>query len=406
MPKLDETLPGTGRCSIPLSRPTPEASYHSARPPCSHCMQPQILARAAVEAGIEQSAGLGLAGGGAAMLEDDVEAVVGAEAADPGLAGDAPGYRTRPPWPERRRRGPSDRGWSRRSPGSGAACRRPRSGFGSRASLPPARLTDSLRSKRARSDKASSGRATVRSARRPRVMSIAVPALIWSSGTAPATSAATCSASCWATPARSSARTKPSPSPSVAISSTVGRSGVSSRGSTASVGAIRRPVSAPRASGEMASARASSNWASESGAGRGGRGSDRSPGASHQAAQHKSGAGEGAAEPGARADARRRDRRRDRSRAATARAGWLPKLRGRRRRRRIASAGPAPPPAPGLIWLNWYKAEKAPATRETPPGRGSRSGGEDCGETGLKSSKAARSAHGLRRSVLWEPLRR
>ena len=50
--------------------------------------QLQVLARAAVEAGVEEPAGLGLAGGGAAMLEDDVEAVVGGEAADVGLAGE------------------------------------------------------------------------------------------------------------------------------------------------------------------------------------------------------------------------------------------------------------------------------------------------------------------------------
>jgi hypothetical protein len=73
--------------------------------------------------------------------------------------------------------------------------------------------------------------------------------------------------SAWAlpTPARCSTRANPSPRPSVARRSIIGRSGDCVSGVTASLGAIRRPVSAPKASGAIARARASSYCASESG---------------------------------------------------------------------------------------------------------------------------------------------
>ena len=50
-------------------------------PPIVHGISWMSRPVGAVEAGIEQGAGLGLAGLGAAMLDDDVEPVAGAEAA-------------------------------------------------------------------------------------------------------------------------------------------------------------------------------------------------------------------------------------------------------------------------------------------------------------------------------------
>ena len=99
--------------------------------------QLQVAAAVAVEAGIEQLSALDLAGGGAAMLDDDVEPVVRIEAGrDADLAWSARGYRIRPAARARRRRGPNGRGSRRRGPGCAAASRRPRSGSASSARTP------------------------------------------------------------------------------------------------------------------------------------------------------------------------------------------------------------------------------------------------------------------------------
>ena len=60
------------------------------------------------------------------------------------------------------------------------------------------------------------------------------------------------------TPDRSSRRVKLSPCPNVAVNSMRGRSGAAASGCTASVAAIRRPVSPPHANGNMVCARACS----------------------------------------------------------------------------------------------------------------------------------------------------
>ena len=196
MPKLDET----GARHRPLqhrrsARPTPEASNHcGAAAAASHCISCRSLPRAAVEAGIEQLAGLGLAGGGAAMLDDDVEPVVGVEAAEmliwlatradigfdrlgrsAGGAGRAVEAGADQALDAQRRVVDRDR-----DAGRGRACR-------------PTRVD--LESEVEAGAEATARRAAARpsgSGRRPSVRSIVVPGLISPSGTAPPTSVATC----------------------------------------------------------------------------------------------------------------------------------------------------------------------------------------------------------------------
>ena len=206
--------------------------------------QLQAAAARADQAGIEQLPGLDLAGGGAAMLDDDVEAVVGA---DPGrhlhlgVQGPDIGFD--------RARGHA--GGARRAVEAGAdPALDPQGGLVDmdRDLRERERAVDAGRSRReGRSGRGrlsrSSGRATLRSGRRPKVRSTLVPGRI--SVTTPASRAATWPASALPTPARSSTAAMPSPRPNVARRSMIGRSGLSASASTASVGAIRRPVSPP-----------------------------------------------------------------------------------------------------------------------------------------------------------------
>ena len=104
----------------------------------------------------------------------------------------------------------------------------------------------------ARKNSRSSGRGSLTRARRPSTRSMRVPGLIAPTSKAWATSRAASAASRPPTPARSSTWEKLSERPKVAVSSMRGRSGVSASGRTAAVAPMRRPVSAPSASGVIA----------------------------------------------------------------------------------------------------------------------------------------------------------
>ena len=128
-------------------------------------------------------------------------------------------------------------------------------------STPPARSSSSARSSRARNASRSSGRGRSRLARRPNMMSSRVPGFTPSLMSAP-TSALIVATSPLLTPARDKARASVSLLPTWALSSICGRSGVWRSGCTASVAPIRRPLSAPSASGVIIWLRTSSYCAS------------------------------------------------------------------------------------------------------------------------------------------------
>ena len=115
----------------------------------------------------------------------------------------------------------------------------------------PGRVNSSSRSKRARKARLSSGRGSPGAGRRPSSTSICVPGVISPSATACPTSAAARSTSPDDTPARRSIETKLSPGASVTTSWICGRSGALFKGMTCAVGPMRRPESAPSASGRI-----------------------------------------------------------------------------------------------------------------------------------------------------------
>ena len=124
------------------------------------------------------------------------------------------------------------------------------------------RPISSARSNRARKSSASSGRGAPGAVRRPSVIPKVVPGWISSSGTAPPTNWATLAVSSRPTPARRSMRSRLSPRASVVTSSSVGRSGAAASGAASVVAPMRRPLSAPSASGRIIWLRYSSRTAS------------------------------------------------------------------------------------------------------------------------------------------------
>ena len=132
----------------------------------------------------------------------------------------------------------------------------------------------------------SRGRATERLGRRPRVRARRVPEGMAFASTAPATRSAAARASLRPTPARWRTLARRSPCPIVAASSTTGRSGAWASGATRSPAPMRRPVSAPQASGVIVCARCSSQAVPASGAGVAPV-IGRMPGASHKVVAHR-----------------------------------------------------------------------------------------------------------------------
>ena len=351
MPKPEVRRPDDRHASSPPRRsPTPDASKNWLWPPLVHLQQAR-LAAALIEPGIEQLAGLDLAGLGAALRDDQVEAVVRAHvAADRHARRRARGYR-------RRRRAAGAPGGARgdiearcrRGPGCAAAYRRPRSGCGA------ARARRSTRSTLEPQIEAGAEGERIERARLRAVGAAAERQLHPRAGLElaerhhagdharrpPAPRPAP-------TPARSSTRAKPSPWPIVAVRSMrrpLGRvderlDRVGRRHPPAGIGAERERREAERARLLPLRLRAARAGAAP--------GSGAKPGAVAIARAAQRGAGGEAAPPFARCRCARRDRRRDRDRRA-ARASRRARRRRAARgidRQRLAEAraSAAPPP--------------------------------------------------------------